>query len=74
MSNIISALGNDELTKISELLNQFGKYKGCPIHIIEKKLKDFVNQNREMGHDDTQIALTIEEEWLRYDEPKRDKA
>lgn len=73
-SNIISALGNDELIIISKLLNQFGKYKGYPIHIIERKLKDFVNQNRKMGHDDTQIALMIEEEWLRYDKPKKDKA
>ncbi len=63
--DIESELGEGNYTKIAELLHQFGKYKGYPIQRIEKILIDFVKRLREPGHDETQIALMIDGEWLK---------
>lgn len=62
---IESKLREKKLKSIVILLNQFGKYKGYPVDIIEKELMNLVKLNRELGHDDTQIALMIDEEWIK---------
>jgi len=69
--DIESELREGNYTKIAALLHQFGKYKGCPIQRIEKILIDFVKLNRELGHDETQIALMIDGEWLKLESFKR---
>ena len=62
---IESKLRENKLKSIAILLSQFGKYKGYPVDIIEKELMNLVKLNRELGHDDTQIALMIDEEWIK---------
>ena len=63
-SYIESEFRIDNFGNIAKLACQFGKYKGCPIQIIETKLRRWVKDLRKLRHDDITIAQMIDEEWL----------
>jgi len=63
-SYIESELRKNNFGNIAKLAYQFGKYKGCPIQMIETKLKEWVKDLRELRNDDITIAQMIDEEWL----------
>jgi len=64
-SYVESELGKNNFRNIAKLANQFGKYKVYPVQVIETKLKNWVEDLRELRHDDITIAQMIDGDWLK---------